>query len=171
MDIIKLLQNKLLSVYDGADTDCFNVGYLVKYDEEWFLLNCYDPYGKYDGFLLIKRDNITKIEIDSSYTKSLMEIIEVNNSNKLIHQEDLLNYVLEDVKDRTIITITIENEDNLVGKLIDCDKEFFVLDILKNTGEYDGKVIGLLNSINAIQFGNIENEVIEKNISIRTNRD
>lgn len=108
------------------NTRSFLVGYVLEFNDKYFLIASISNEGLYDGFILMETSKIIKIEIDNKYIKKILTLIDYQ---KTVYKA--LNF----------------NKDNLVKELISfAQKQNYIVSIeLVNGGYYNAE--GYVNNI------------------------
>lgn len=63
--------NAVVTLYSEDIKEEFVHGFLIIYDEEELVLACVDHYGENDGYMLLKRKGVYRIDFGSSYEKRI----------------------------------------------------------------------------------------------------
>lgn len=147
-ELINKLKNlrKLAAVYSDYDNcDKFTVGYILKNTSDELLILNISPCGKYDGFSVIRTDDIYRIEHESLYLKKIERLTdkgeisfpEFDCGNSLM--DGLMKYSMEN---EMITLIKIGGGADIVtGFVSDVTDEFVCLKQISDCGEYDGMTL------------------------------
>lgn len=144
-------EKELLGVYaDASDSENFLTATINRVFADSVIFNSFTTSGHYDGLVVKKIDNISKIEKDSMYIKKMKTILhskEVNYPEITYRSEDgfecLLKFALENKKIITLELCESRNSD-ATGKVIEVGGKV----IIENIDQY-GKTDGI--SIVALQ--------------------
>ena len=144
-ELINKLKNscKLAAVYSDDDNcDKFAVGYILKNTSDELLMLNISPYGKYDGFSVIRTDDIYRIEYESLYLKKIERLTDKGEIS--FPELDCGEYLTD-----SLMKYSMENEmialikigggaDVVTGFVSDVTDEFVCLKQISDCGEYDG---------------------------------
>lgn len=70
------LQNKLAEIYTNGDTGFFKVGYILPFNDIFYMFKEFDIYGAEDGYSLIKKEYVSRIETGTEYLQKIEVLIE-----------------------------------------------------------------------------------------------
>ena len=165
--ILNSVRDKLLEVYINNNLTKFNVGKLVDEDEAWIILESYDSYGLYDGFILYRKDIIRRINYETQYLLSL-NLEEHNNRSEFFWKKEkkdsLLEKVLKTVKKEKIVSFFTEAEDVIYGSIEKVEEDCLYVKGYTNNGKADGYTIIEKEIIESIQVDARECICMEKNL-------
>lgn len=144
-ELINKLKNsrKLAAVYSDDDNcDKFAVGYILKNTSDELLMLNISPYGKYDGFSVIRTDDIYRIEYESLYLKKIERLTDKGEISfpELDCGEYLTDSLMKySMENEMIALIKIDGgADVVTGFVSDVTDEFVCLKQISDCGEYDG---------------------------------
>lgn len=168
--LIKVLQaskenKQLIGIRKYGDEDDFWCGYIHDSNEDLVYIQHFTKFGKSDGLIIEKIDNIECFEFDDEYSKSYQYLI--NNHDKLeslksieIIIVDSENWQFEILKQLSehdrLIKIEINNDSAYTGSIAEFDNEMISLACVGNLGEDEGKALYRLSDITSIQFDRME---------------
>jgi len=162
------IKNKITELYHYEDITKFDVGKILTADDEWVLLEMYDNYGKFDGYMALRLEYVYKISYDTQYLETLeIDYIDGDNtdySGIAAVFEDFINNVIVSGMISSISTI---NGDTVIGIIKEIVDGYTVVNEITNNGKNDGTTIIAFEDITAIQVGNSESRIIESNIKKR----
>lgn len=76
----KIKEGKLIAVYsDKNDTEKFAAGFFIGKDDENIVLAHISPYGKYDGYLIKRIEDVFSVEYDNDYCNKLESLYRLQN--------------------------------------------------------------------------------------------
>ena len=160
-------EKKLIGIWIYGDSDGFWSGYVQDFNDEFVVLKHFTKYGKPDGVLIEKIDNIECVDFDDNYLNGLEYLI--RNSEKLdkdpttnIELSNTENWqyeILEEfVGDRNnIVRIQINNDNYYSGLVTWIDYDSLVLNLLGNEGEENGSCFFKLEDVTMIRINDIAN--------------
>ena len=166
---IKELKEKqeVCNIYhDENDTLRFSVGFILGYDEKFFVIESIDPNGKSDGFKCGLMDSIIKIESSTNYTNNigkLFKFYEQNRNNLIVNEDmvlDLLNFAKQNNKICSII-LCESNNDDIVGFVESVENDLLNIRQINENGENDGSAFLDLGRISGIRCGSGEEIKLE----------
>lgn len=64
-------EGEIISLYSNEDSEQFCVGYLLKINRDYILMQHISPNGKYDGYIFKKTSDIYRVGYDEYYTKKM----------------------------------------------------------------------------------------------------
>lgn len=162
----KLTKN-LIGIWTYTDIDGFWSGYVTDYNDDFVQIRHFTKYGKSDGTIIERIDNIESIDFEDDYAKSLKYLID--NTIDLDKEEELhqelpigenwqFKYLNQHIgKTDRIIRITVKDDITYSGFIKKLDKESLVLHILGKLGEDEGFSMFKLNDISCVRVNDIEN--------------
>ncbi len=156
---------KLCSLYiNFQDTSKFVFGKILKIDEMHIIFFSFSPDGEYDGLLLIKIDNILRVEYDDLYTARMNRLINDKNflckfdidsieNNNLI--ELLLNLLL---KEKIIISIELLDSGtyDIIGFVEEINENTCKISQVNDDGQDDGVTYIRINDITQISADSLD---------------
>lgn len=156
---------KIIGIRKYGEDDDFWCGYISQFNEELVFIHHFTKFGKYDGLIIERIDNIECFEFDDEYSKSYQYLIE--NHAKLERAEsitidivDTENWQAKILKQlsplETLIKIEINNESAYTGAIIDFDDDMVNIACVGNLGEDEGNSIYRISDITSIQFDRME---------------
>ena len=167
--MLKDLQNcDLLEVYAKDDDSKFNVGQLLSFDNDWLFLLCIDTYGEFDGYMLLYRENVFKINYETKYLKDLAPQVQISKQaieERINTNNNLLSETLKLVPDGYIVSIILLNGNVIIGKICCKQDKFLKIKSYTDNGCEDGYTIITTDMISSIQFKNRECLEIQRNIT------
>lgn len=83
--------NKLAEIYTDNDLERFYVGFIKYYDTNILVAECFDEYGDYSGYLVVKLSKINKISYNTKYLKKMSLLIEERKELNIKSFEDVIN--------------------------------------------------------------------------------
>ncbi len=164
-EIFDFLGSNFLEVYSDEDTSKFDVGRVLEFDEAWLFLQTVDRFGKFDGYALLNRESIYKLNYDTEYLRALRLSNTVDESKRPLERNNLLEYVLiKNIKEKNVVSVTLVNGDALFGILTKATEAYLYIEIYTDNGRKDGVSIVLKEMIAAVQFEAQECRSIQENI-------
>jgi len=141
-------KNEILSVYcNPDDKHSAIVGFAKQIDDDYMICNSVTRYGKYDGYLLRKTENIFRVDYGSHYETSLFRVFTHHKqSHKEIPSNNtvFINYI-QFAKDSGFVAYVgiRDHDDGTVSGYIDeidFDSETFTIHIIarEREGAFDG---------------------------------
>lgn len=70
----EMLKNTVVTLYSEDIEEEFVCGFIVVYDENELVLACIDYYGENDGYLLLRREGVYRIDFESAYEKRIEQL-------------------------------------------------------------------------------------------------
>ncbi len=157
---------KIISIRLGTDSDGFYCGYVKDFNESFVILQHFTKFGKHDGLMIEKLENIVSIEFEDEYTRAMAYIIE---NNILLDFEDNVHVALNDSenwaheflaplskKDDLMAAIQINSDSFYTGLLLDVSAGHVMLNLIGKDGQDEGKSIYKLEDITSIRLNDIE---------------
>lgn len=160
MSIAKYLDSKckngeIISVF-GNPNDSYSavVGYLVACDEKFFVLQHVTEHGRYDGYVLRRKDQVFRMDEKTSYETSLQKLYEYygESHDEFVFDGDLLAGFLSFAKAKQfVIGIGVKDYDSssILGYVdfIDVQGETVVVHQINDQGLFDGFSTVVFDSI------------------------
>lgn len=76
---------KIASFYTNENnTIKFSVGYIIDYNDEYFVLATISPEGLYDGFVLKETSSVTRINVDGKYENKILTLAKYHKTDLII---------------------------------------------------------------------------------------
>lgn len=160
-------QKKFIGIWLYNDGDGFYSGTVKDYTEDFIILQHYTKYGKPDGLIVEKIENIESIDFDDDYSKAMEYLIQNSSlidldtnidlkiTNPDTWQKDILDQQTGR-KDR-IVRIQVNNDNYYSGFVLSCDDNSLILALIGNEGQDEGKSIYKIEDITSIRVNDIEN--------------
>lgn len=163
---------------DLWESESFDVGFLIGLDDAFALFNGVTQEGVEDGFTLILRDNIYRVDSQAQYLIKIVTLWNRKNQKKntaFIPKDDFLYELLDYARrSKTFVSLFLFDGVSaaLYGRVRHLDEETVVLDAIDQFGNHDGEVIMDLSSILMLRCDsgfekdlgivyNIRNELLE----------
>lgn len=150
-------QNKNISIYCCEDNSKFTYGKILSVNDYEFALLMYTPYGKFDGIIVKKIDDITRIEYDGQYDQKMQKVLSRNldAENYCIDDSLITSSILElSLKFNKIVSVELLNSgyDNVVGFVDEiCDNKC-TIKLIDEYGYEDGYSFILISDITQVMF-------------------
>lgn len=128
IDLSEISANRLVTVYSEDLDEKAVYGFIVVYDDSEMILACVDVYGENDGFLLLRRDGIYRIDYGSSYEKKLEVLLSakhVSHETIPVQNKDcaLIDVLLSwAYKNKKTVTLKYGDDLKLCGYIEDLEK-------------------------------------------------
>lgn len=156
----------LIGIYQLGEESTFYSGYVIDYDDAFVQIQHYTKYGKPDGVLLMKIEDITGLDYQDDYAKCLEYVIkhvkeldkqpsfEANLPNSDNWQHEILEQVLG--RKDCIVRVSFEESASYVGFVDELDDEFVLLNYISTTGLDEGYSRYELSEIEDIRVNDLE---------------
>lgn len=160
-----LYQKGLLEIYAQEDDSRFDVGNLLHFDDEWLLIECFDNYGKFDGYMLIRLESIFKINYQTKYVKELEKVLQVPPKplQTVSMQADLFHQLLISLQNNGIVSVTLSNGNVVIGEILAVDESMVSIKVFLDNGIEDGISLISCDMISSIQYETRECKAIQNN--------
>ncbi len=160
-------ENKNVSIYSCDDIDKFLYGKLLAVNDREFALLMYTPLGMYDGIIVKRIEDVTRIEYDGQYDQKMQKILpqDINPKNFYIDDSQITSSVLNlSLKLSKVVSIELLNSgiNNVVG-IVDeiCDNKC-TIKLVDEYGYEDGYSFILVSDITQVMFdGETENLLLK----------
>lgn len=168
VDILqKSKENKeIISIWKYNDDDGFWAGYVKDFNDELVVIQHYTKYGKSDGIIIEKIEEIKSIDFDDDYAKTLKYVIE---NSSLIDKEDEFKIKLSDNENwqeeilkqvegqkEIIVSIEINGSDSYSGFIVFVSESDFIINCVGKFGEDEGKVIYKIEDVTSVRVNDLE---------------
>lgn len=168
-EIFDFLGPNFLEIYSDEDTSKFDVGRVLNFDENWLFFQTVDKFGKFDGYMLLKRESIYKLNYNTNYIRNLCLSNMVEESRQPLKisnlSQSLFETVIEkNIREKNVLSVTLVNGDTLIGILTKSTENYLYIDIYMNGGQKDGSSVFLKEMVSAVQFEIQECKRIQENI-------
>lgn len=70
----EILKNTVVTLYSEDIEEEFVCGFIVVYNENELVLACIDYYGENDGYFLLRREGVYRIDFESAYEKRIEQL-------------------------------------------------------------------------------------------------
>ncbi len=160
-------ENKeIIGIWKYSDDDGFWVGYVKDYNEDLVLLQHFTKYGKSDGIIVERIDNIKSIDFDDDYAKAMQCLIDYSSE---LDKDDPFDIVLSESQEwqteilkqiegtKRIARLEINGSDYISGFVIKMSEYDLILRSIGEMGEDEGTVIYRIEDITAVRVNDIEN--------------
>lgn len=159
---------KIASFYTNEEnTSRFNVGYIVEFTDEHFLVAAISPYGKYDGFVLLEVGSILRINTDSLYEEKMEKLTKHYNTTHeciSIDGDSLLSGLIQYACTQNyIVSLELLNSGvyDVQGYVKDVTDEGCTIEQITEYGEDDGLTLIAVSDITKISC-NSADEILLK---------
>lgn len=130
--------HKVISIYiDKENTDKFFTGYIGAYNDTEVLIKHISRHGLYDGYIIIRKDDIYQQDCDGIYQnkiETLYHAKDQTHENIEIHDDKVLQSALEFARKKGY-AINVELQDTSISGFVkEYDENTVCLDVIK---EYD----------------------------------
>ena len=158
---------EIISVWQYSSDKRSLVGYVTEISEDHFTLKHFTVYGKCDGLILIKIQNIKTIDINDDYTKVMECVIQYSSvfdqpSNFELNigysghwQYDAL-IKLAQAKDE-VASFEINGNDYFTGFVKELSEEDFILNCMGKNGEDQGTALFRIEDVTEIRVSDLDN--------------
>ena len=161
-------QQEICSIYNNPeDTNKFAVGYFIKCDEEYAIVESINPYGQSDGIFWLPIENIIKIETKNKYTCCIKKLFDYYKQTRHYTWQfsenlllDMLNYIKNNAKICTM-ELCDSIKDDVQGFIVDISNEVIKMKIIDSYGYEDGEVFVNGNNISCLACDSSEEKKIE----------
>lgn len=167
MDQAKMA-DKLVAVYtDLNNTTKFSVGYIVDFDENYYILKRVSPQGEDDGYLLGKTKYIYRVECDTLYIRKIAKLMKHNGTTKRVNTFEsgnlLLSFISFVCNDKRIMAIELLESGNndAIGYIHGFSSSHCTVQQISELGEFDGYTTIKLEDISFVIYNSEEQKVLE----------
>jgi len=142
-------------------------GFIRNFNDKYLLLEIYDDNGFYDGIIVFKREDITRIKWDNNGIKSHAQLI---TRHKQIEdfaniKIDNLEIIIKSISDYydclTIMIQDIESDWTIVGQVIDMDDDTIIVNEFGTMSTLDRGML-MISSADVTRIG--AGSIYEKNL-------
>lgn len=142
---------------DREDTGRFSCGYIAAVTQDELLLSAVSPAGRYDGFLVVRTEDVFALERDSRYTDKIDRLYRARGQRHPAIEagrgESLTAAVLRHAqREHTVVTIELWDSglDDVQGFVTALGDETVTIRQLDDGGRPDGKIEILPEAISAL---------------------
>jgi hypothetical protein len=141
---------------DLNDLSTFGVGKVLKVSDEWGVIATISPDGMYDGYGLIRLDDIIKFNVNTKHIVRITKLYTLKNqkhSKYDVEEKDLLLGFLQFAqKNNFIVSIRFINNEyfDVQGYVKQVENDLLVIQNVTKFGEYDGESYFKLENIDRI---------------------
>lgn len=150
------------------DLDETTIGFLISVDDNCFTINEIDPFGFFIGLTTILFDDVINIDINDRYLRRLHFIFENKNlfdRNKKISifkkGYELVPYFDFLIKNNLITTFYFNEDNYLIGILLEYDNCLMKVKCIGNEGDEDGESIYQIEKLSCLRYNGIEEQKIQ----------
>lgn len=147
-------KDKVYSVYRN-DTNPYShfTGHTQIVDDEMLIYHV-SPYGEYDGFVLIKTEDIIRIDCDSEYEECIEKLFQKSNKKHhrfAVDNDSALFFMLCDYAQKNVSIVTLETYGASISGFIEkyTDNEMWI-DVVNEFGKKAGKTVIQIDEISAV---------------------
>ena len=138
--------DNLLAIFaDANEPGSFFAGSVIHLDETSVLLQSYTRYGKFDGFLVIQKEEIYRIETNSKYLNALAKITEdpaiIPPEKTRNNFKEIFKYAKENRFTVSVTLFDLNNDGDITGYVKEINEEEVMLSVLDQYGERDGETV------------------------------
>ena len=167
-DILKKSkENKeIIGIWKYNDDDGFWAGYVKDYTEELVTIQHFTKYGKSDGIIVERIENIKSVDFDDDYAKAMQCLIDYSTE---LDKDDPFELALNENEDwqigvlkqivgtKRIARLEMNGSDYYSGFVTKLSESDLILRCVGEMGEDEGTVIYRIEDITAIRVNDIEN--------------
>ncbi len=172
-----LKEGKIISVYDEQNnSNVFSAGIVKGFTKDEVVLKKLNKEGKFDGIMVMKIDDIIRIQYDGIYEKKLQILSTLKDENEIKEIEFNFNKspILEILKtakkhNKVVNIITDEDANEIIGYVNSIEYDFLEMKVITIDGFSDGITVFKISDIQRIDFDTIfdrylgiVNEIIKK---------
>lgn len=143
-------RNQIVSVFcDRSRPESHLTGFIDAASDCEIVLKHISPEGRYDGFVLIHRDDVYRIDADGEYEQKIQKLYNLKNQSHpdLQYSEYLYDDLLSFCKEQNFIVSVELEECELSGFLVNFDSEFVQLQLVNDYGKRNGETVLSTNEI------------------------
>lgn len=159
---------ELIELYTNKDdTDAYEVGFVVAYSDNMFMVHSFNDRGKDDGFFVQRIDDLYRVAYGTQYCEKLFKLIArqggdfkppmfegFQTSGNMMY--DVLN---ESMYNRRIVYVVLYNEYEVFGRVKSVSIDTFEIEIVQADGTLDGFTKLRLEDVRVVSVDGIsENE-------------
>ncbi|HAI36785.1 MAG TPA: hypothetical protein DCM40_00900 [Maribacter sp.] len=163
----KSKENKeIIGIWKYNDDDGFWAGYVKDYNEELVTIQHFTKYGKSDGIIVERIENIKSVDFDDDYAKAMQCLIdyssELDKDNpfeiELNDNEEWQIGILKQLEgtDR-IARLEINGSDYFSGFIKRLSESDLIIHCVGKMGEDEGTVFYRIEDVTAVRVNDIEN--------------
>ena len=150
-------QNKNVSIYSCEDSNKFLYGKVLSVNNCEFALLMYTPCGMFDGIIVKKIKDITRIEYDGQYEQKMQKVLsrDIDAEKYCIADSEITSSILElSLKLNKIVSIELLNSgtDNVVGFVDEINDNNCTIKSVDEYGYEDGYSFILISDITQVMF-------------------
>ncbi len=162
-------KSRAVAVYaDADDFQSYEVGFVEHVDSEEIVLLCLTPKGEPDGRRAIRTDDVSRVDLDTAYTRKLELLYQYRDS---IFDKDFrpapagaasLRSQLEHAKqNHTLVHLVDSNDYGPSGFVHSVGDDFVEIERIGPNGEPDGIATILSAGICKVHFGRRQEQLLE----------
>jgi hypothetical protein len=155
---------KIIGIRKYGDEDAFWCGYIVDFNDALVTIQHFTKYGKPDGLIIERIEDIESIDVDDPYSVAFQYLIK--NSHKIEKQTAAVpglpqgdNWradILSQLHKKNIL-VSIDTEDvNVCGFVLSFDAEYFALQCVGKLGEQEGTSYYRIEDLDSIHLDGME---------------
>jgi hypothetical protein len=157
---------EIIGIWKYNDDDGFWAGYVKEYTEELVTIQHFTKYGKSDGIIVERIDNIQSIDFDDDYAKAMQCLVDYStvldkDENFKLELNDNQDWQIEILKQLEgtdqIVRLEINGSDYFSGFITKLSASDLVLYCVGKMGENEGTVIYRIEDVTAVRVNDIEN--------------
>jgi len=165
--ILQLSKEKktIIAIFQDASNTDFWAGYILDYNEEFFVMQHITKYGKLDGIIIEPIYKIRRIDQDD-YCKCLQYVhkhhAELDGEEpfalEISKDEDWIRNTLVQLKGETdfMVRISIGNDSRFAGFVTEVSEIDFQLKCIGHDGQDEGSLYFLTEDINSFRVNDLE---------------
>ncbi len=162
-----LQDSSLIEMYFySGENNKFCCGKVVSLDEYYFTFVSFDPYGRYDGYFVRRINDLCRINANSKYINSLINLIDNDfvEHIKFDSYNEIIPRILHlSIDNGKAVSIEIADSDSLIiGIVSSVEDEKICINNLNEYGEPDGISIVFLEDIISVSYDSLDERKIER---------
>lgn len=155
----------IIAVFQDASNTDFWAGYIIDFNDEYFVMQHITKYGKLDGLIIEPIYKIRRIDQDE-YCKCLQYVwqhhdeldIENNQNIDVPKDENWMYHTLMNIKNNSesLARISIGNDSRFAGFVKDVSEIDFTLKCIGHDGQDEGTIYFLIEDVNSFRINDLE---------------
>ena len=147
--------NTLVSLFsDELQPDTHLTGFLYAVSEEFVIIKHITPSGLYDGYVMVWRDDIFRIDAEGKYEQKIKALYDIKKQQHPILplEKDLYCSLLQFCMTNNYLLCVQLNDSMIRGILMDFDDQTIFLQGINEYGENDGSQVVSIESVRSFSI-------------------
>lgn len=158
-------KKKIIGIRIYDNDDFLFTGYILDYNDKTFQIRHFTDYGKDDGTVIERTENISNIEFNEDYYDCLEYLVQINEELDKLNSTNIkynlsnnwhFDVLSEFVGKKIIVAVENQKKENILGFITKLTESELIINTIGDLGQDEGLSYYKLQDINSIQPDDLE---------------